>query len=331
LRFLSAAMGLGVVLLTYATARALVPHPAPAFVPLAATAFAALIPEANFIRASVSNENLADLVGAWIIWLLVLHVMQPYSERRILWIGVALGIALLTKLSVSLLFLPALWVIWVRRDASGRRLLRDLATIAAAMLLIAGWYYAYRWAVYGDPLAISAWQAMLPSDSTWQLTDLFWFQDPFRWILWTSYWGVYGWQQIWLPSWIYHVFTVTTLLAVAGGAYLLWRRALSEGQRAACAVLLSAIGLMYALVIQASTYLIAWQGREMYPALSSVCVLLGLGLGGLLLGPAAVQPIQATPSWRVSLTRIVLPILALALFALNIYSIVWVVYPLLNA
>jgi hypothetical protein len=87
---------------------------------------------------------------------------------------------------------------------------------------------------------------------------------------------------------------------------------------------------MYALVIQASTYLIAWQGREMYPALSSVCVLLGLGLGGLCLGPSAVRPVPAPPT-RDRLARIALPAFGVAMLALNLYSIVWLVYPLLNA
>src|SRR5437762_13231959 len=102
-------MGIGVVLLTYATARAIVPPPAPAFVPLISATFAALIPQANFVRASVSNENLADLIGAWIIWLLALHLTQPHdnSKRRVLWLGVAFGLGFLTKLSVAPLLAPA--------------------------------------------------------------------------------------------------------------------------------------------------------------------------------------------------------------------------------
>src|SRR5206468_2735462 len=83
LRVVSILMGLGVVLLTYTTARALVPAPAPPLIPIVATAFVALIPQANFVRASVSNENLADLIAAWIVWLLVLHLSQPYSRRRV--------------------------------------------------------------------------------------------------------------------------------------------------------------------------------------------------------------------------------------------------------
>jgi hypothetical protein len=330
LRAVSALLGLGVVLLTYATARALVPWPAPAVVPLASAAFAALIPEANFIRASVSNENLADLVGALIIWLLVLHLMRPYSATRVLWIGVALGLALLTKLSVSPLLLPALWVLWVRREGHARLWLRDLATVAAPMVALAGWLYVYKWVVYGDPLALAAWHEMLPPDSMFKLSDLFWFQHPFRWFLWSSFWGVYGWQILWMPYWIYHVFAGVTVLAAAGGVVLLARRALSPAQRAACAVLLSALLLLYALVVQASTYLVAWQGREMYPALSSICVLLGLGLGGLALGRAAVQPTRLSPARHLLGTTLVLA-LALGLLAANIYSIIWVIWPVMRA
>src|SRR5437763_1441727 len=71
LRAFSILLGLGVVLLTYLTARVLVRPPAPAAVALAATAFAALLPQANFIRASIANENLADFFAAWLVLLLV--------------------------------------------------------------------------------------------------------------------------------------------------------------------------------------------------------------------------------------------------------------------
>src|SRR5690242_12800027 len=101
LRGLSILLGLGSVLLTYRIARTLLPPPAPGAAALVATAFAALIPQADFIRASVSNGNLTDLLGAWITLLLVQHIMQQYRTRRVLWLGVAGGLALLTKLTLA--------------------------------------------------------------------------------------------------------------------------------------------------------------------------------------------------------------------------------------
>src|SRR5688572_19777083 len=121
LRGISILMGLGVILLTYATARVLVPPPAPAIVPLLAASFAALIPQANFMRGGISNENGATLVAALIIWLLAQHIMRAHDIRRVFWIGVALGLGLLTKLSVIPLFLPALWVLWVRGQGRWRQ------------------------------------------------------------------------------------------------------------------------------------------------------------------------------------------------------------------
>ncbi|MFL5735273.1 MAG: ArnT family glycosyltransferase [Chloroflexia bacterium] len=341
LRVLSILMGVGVVLLTYATTRALVPAPASAVAPLTATAFAALIPQANFIRASISNENLAALMGAVIIWLLVLHLTRPHSTRRVVLIGAAYGLALLTKLSLAPFLLPILWVLWLRRRPSTAspdttrysvlvtRSWRDLVAFGVPVLALAGWYYAYRWGAYGDPLATNAWHAMLPSDSDFHLSDLFWFNERFRFFLWTSFWATYGWQNMYMPGWTYNVFLAVTVLGVIGGAYLVARRALTAAQQAGSAVMLSALLLMYALVIQASTYLIAWQGREMVPALSSTCVLFGLGLAGLVLGRGAVQPIPLAPWRRYLGVALVLAVTA-GLLAANVYSIFWVVLPGLN-
>src|SRR5262249_31527971 len=158
---------------------------------------------------------------------------------RVLWLGVAFGLAFLTKLTVVPLILPALWVLWIRRPDPIRRLLGDLLKLSAIVLALAGPFYLYRWIAYGDPLATAAWAAMLPPDSHWKLTDLFWFNHPFRYYLWTSFWGVYGWQAVYLPDWIYNALLGLTVLAIAGGAGLLWRRALNAIQQAGVAVLLA--------------------------------------------------------------------------------------------
>jgi hypothetical protein len=329
LRIYSILLGLGLIVLTYATARVIVPWPAPGTVPLLVTAFAALIPQANFIRASISNENMADLVGALIIWLLELHLMRPYSDKRVFWIGVAFGLALVSKLSVLPLILPALWVLWVRSERGRRVFLRDLAIVGGLAALMGGWLYIYKWVVYGDPLAYGAWQVMMPPDGVFSLGDLFWFQEPFREMLWNSFWGVYGWQQVFMPEWIYTAFLIGTLLAVIGGVYLVVRHALSWGQKGSAFVLLLTVALLYAFIVQSSTYLVSWQGREMYPALSSVCLLLGLGLGGLISGRGAVQPVPIS-RWRSLLSDSSVVIVSVALFALNVYSILWLVLPALN-
>ena len=328
LRGYSMLLGLGLVLLTYATARLIVPWPAPATVPLLSTAFAALIPQANFIRASVSSENLADLMGALIVWLLVLYLMRPQSEMRVFWVGVALGLALLTKTSLIPMTVPVIWVMWVRSEGV-RRFLRDLAILLVGVALMAGWFFIYRWIEYGDPLGYAATRAMITPDGQFSLWQLFWFEEPFRSMLWKSFWGVFGWQQVFMPEWFYASFAVAAILAVAGGVYLLVRGALARSQQLSVAVVLITLLLVYAFIVQASTVWVAWQGREMYPALSSVCLLLGLGLGGLVLGRGAVQSIPVK-RWRFLLSQGVVAVVCFGLLALNIYSIVGVTLPALN-
>jgi hypothetical protein len=205
-------------------------------------------------------------------------------------------------------------------------LLRDLLRLAVPVLSLAGPFYVYRTISYGDPLAWGALHNMLAPDSTFHLADLFWFQEPFRMMLWTSFWGVYGHQVLWMPAWIYNVFTGITLLAIVGGIILIARRALTRAQMESCALLLSVLLLMYALTIQASTYLIAWQGRELYPALSSVCVLFGLGLGGLVLGPSAVRPEPLSPRRRLVAAGLVAAVVA-GFVLLNVYVIGWLMAP----
>jgi hypothetical protein len=331
LRALSIAMGLGVVLLTYATARALVPPPAPDVVPLLATTFAALIPQANFIRASISNGNLADLIGAWIIWLLVLHLTHPHESRRVGSLGVALGLGLLTKMNVAPLIVPVVLLIWLRRQGRNAGFVRDLALVLALVLALAGWFYIYRWIVYGDPLAFEAWKTMQPPNSTWQLTDFFWFDEGFRSAVWTSFWGLYGWGLIWLPDWIYNAFLGITFVALLGIIYLIARRALSKTQLICCGVFLSALLLLYAMIIQASLFQIAWQGRLLFPALSGVCILLGIGLGAVVLGRGAVQHVERMATWRRVAASGMVAATVIGLLALNIYSIIWLVIPALNS
>ena len=197
-------------------------------------------------------------------------------------------------------------------------------------VLVAGWLFVYRWIAYGDPLGYHAWTTQMPRDNIYTLADLFWFQNPFASMIWNSFWGVFGWQQIFFPEWIYSTILAVVLLAVAGGVYLVARRALNRGQQQCFFVFLVTLLLIYAFIVQSSTYAVSWQGREVFPALSSVCVLMGMGLGGLVLGRAAVRPAPVTTA-RFAASQIALATVILAAFALNLYSIFGLTLPSLKS
>jgi len=325
LRGCSILLGVGVILLTYLTARVLVPSPAPATVPLIATAFAALIPQANFIRASVSNENLADLVGAWILLLLSMYIARPYRRSRLLWLGVVYGLGILTKLTLAPLAGLILPVLWARRPrGEGRCFARDLFAAAALVGALISPYLLYHWLAYGDPLALAASNVML-GRAKLEFAQVI--SETFRWQVWSSFWGVYGWQTVWMPPAIYFVFAVVTGLGLLGGVVLLVRHQLSPVQRAGCFLMIADLLLMYVIVQVISLREIVWQGRELYPALAGTCILFGFGLTGLLGLPTSVL---GNALWGRRLGAALLPTVTVGLFALNFYSIVWLVLPALN-
>lgn len=132
-----------------------------------------------------------------------------------------------------------------------------------------------------------------------------------------------------MPQWVYHTFTVVTLLAVAGVIYLVMKKALTPFQRTSLILMSVSLLLLYLVVIQISLYQIAWQGRLIYPALSGIAILFAMGLLAPVLGRGALQPVLVEPR-RYRLAGAISAAYVLALLIANLYSIVWVVYPALN-
>ena len=334
LRGLSIVLGIITVLFTYAAARRFVPPPAPPAVALAAAACMALIPERLFISAAVTNENLSALMGAWLCFLIAGQLSRPtrgagsksWSGLHLpgstpAWMGLVLGLGVLSKFTVGA-FLPVLlWVLWVSSGGRLRAFARDAALMCAVTALVAGPLLVYNTVQYGDPVASRSVAEMLPNDSTFHLGDLFWFKDPFARMLWTSFWGVFGWQRLWMTEVFYDMFAVLTWAGLIGGGRLLWQRALSGAQKQFCAAMLGVGIIVYAVAVLYSLRVIAWQGRELYPGLASICILLGTGAVGLVMGKRATESADNARVQGVPALLAPLAVIALLLLA-NVYALI---------
>ncbi len=107
------------------------------------------------------------------------------------------------------------------------------------------------------------------------------------------------------------------------------RRRWTAAQRAGGVVLAAAGSCLLLFILVYSD--VAFQGRELYPALSGVCVLLGLGLVGLVAGAPAIGVAAAPNSARQARSGVGLLVGVVgSLGAINLYSIVGFVLPLLN-
>ncbi len=102
LRLLSVLIGAGVVAGAYATGRALLPDQPQ--IALGAAGLVAFIPQHMAMLAAVNNDGLAELIVALTLWGVVVYLKT--KRVRVWWLGVLVGIGLLTK--VSTLFLVEL-------------------------------------------------------------------------------------------------------------------------------------------------------------------------------------------------------------------------------
>ena len=279
-RFLSLLFSAGTVALTFFIARELVPDlsPFPDYLPLIAAAFVAFNPMFLFISASVNNDSLATLLATVALWFCVRLACRGARNSQFLELGVVIGFAALTKSSnLALVGLALIVIAWLAyRSHDWRLLFRGSALVVIPVLLIAGWWYARNFVLYGDPLAFNVWLKIAggrPPQTLLGLLDEF---QGFR----ISFWGNFGGVNVIAPDFVYLILDAITILASIGLVIGLLRRELPR--------LLWIPTLWLALVFIA---LIRWtlltyasQGRLIFPAIASVGILLAFGLDALAKG-----------------------------------------------
>ncbi len=148
IRFLSIALGLGTVLVTYQLAREIFPDWP--LIALGATAFNAFLPMFLFISASVNNDNLSNLLGNLLTLVIVRLLKVKPAEtttypgwRTYVLLGIVAGAGLLAKLNIGFL-IPlvglALLVVSIRLR-NWRPIVIGGVVSGGLTVVIAGWWY----------------------------------------------------------------------------------------------------------------------------------------------------------------------------------------------
>lgn len=272
---------------TYRIARRL--FPAAPHLAVLALLIPATLPQFAFISASVNNDVLVTLLCTATLYMLVSLLSRP-RQQAVSWrdwalLGTLLGLAALSKLTgLGLLPLTGLALVGLAWQRSDWGLLARAAPILAALVaLIAGWWYWRNYALYGDPLAAETLlviEGLRTSQLTWQH---FW--GELRGLRY-SFWGLFGWFSILLPSWIYTLLDGVMLLAAAGWLLALvknWPRRplsawLAQGTHLAWLCVAAWGGLLWAFMLYWLTFAMSSQGRLLFPGLAAYSILLVLGL-----------------------------------------------------
>ena len=284
IRFASLLLGLGTIALAYALGRRL----ASPQVGLLAAALTAANPMFLFISSAVNNDSLAALVGAAGIYLLVVVWQDrpdPWQRPGLfLLTGLVVGLGIVTKLSLGGLGLVAalLFVALSWQKQSWRWLLLSGLMSGGLALLIALPMFWRNLNLYGDLTGLSAFVAVqgvrvgAMSWADWQSE----FGTFYR-----TFWGLFGGLNIAAPSWFYGAANGLALVGLAGllpawsgpqrkpnDALASWRRGVGGW------LLLLWLLLLIILLLRWTVIYTAFQGRLLFPGLTSFNILWAIGL-----------------------------------------------------
>ncbi len=231
---------------------------------LGAAAFVAFLPMHTAMTAAINNDTLAELVFTGLLGLLILRLQERVAPRRyVLFTGLLLGLALLTKVSIYQAVILVPIVELVRLLKGGRRPLarsqslrmagsqtppaqgqtppeqgaRDLrsalvvagATLLLAALIAAPWF-ARNALIYGptDLIGKGRHDAVVVGQLTTAsfVAQYGWAQlaRDFLVTSFRSFWGQFGWMGLVLDTRVYLFLLALSLLAGVGLASFITRR-----------------------------------------------------------------------------------------------------------
>lgn len=281
LRYASMLLGAGAVIAAWAAAR--IAFPKAHWLAIGGAAFVAFLPQRLAMMAGVQNDALAEsLAGALIVAALWHAHLDPYRKLHPLLLGLLLGLAFLTKLTLYPLAAVVLLAVMLRglRDKVGLTgLIRASAWVIIPAVLIGSLLWIRNISIYGfpdffaqarhDQLALGPeWNQ--PTRADWlELKGLAgWYSDlistSFR-----SFWGQFGQMSVPLRERDY-----TLLMALSGVALLgaliglaLSIRQVARPQREAIILLAATFVLILGAYLYYNLKFVQFQGRYLYPAL----------------------------------------------------------------
>lgn len=318
MRWLSVVMGAVTVWVTYKIGQQV----ADGRLPFIAAAVLAFNPQWIHITASLNNDVPTTMLGGAVIFLCIIGAKQP-RLRIFAGLGLLLGLGFLTKfallafwpLAILAAFAPFLHKN-LRRTLHACRtnlqsLIPHLLLLILLPILTAGWWYWRGFRLHGDPLmwdvTLAAKGSVIARTAPFTLADF----GEFLLMHFQSYWLWFGWLNIKGPDWLYLLFFLVAVTAVAGLVKLVWQKPfLVNGWAVAFCVL--GILVIYASLLQ-YIQTINWtgyQGRLAYAAAAPIAVLLALGLvslnqrwlgtavaGGLFLISTLAIPLLLLPAY----------------------------------
>ena len=248
-------------------------------------AVVAFNPQFLFISAAVNNDTATNAFSTVVLWLLVRGLRRGYTLRRITLLGLAMGLAALSKVS-ALALLPLAAVALVLTGWRTRRwteICRAGIVIFLIVAVVAGWWYVRNAVLYNDLFGLKThfetWWAheepLSPAQMRAQLPGVE-----------LSFWAAFGWGNVHLPKAFYVTLWVLVRLSIVGLLVWVvrsWRAGCRPGLRAwALALLTFWVAVVFAALLRWMQLVEAALGRLLFPAIGAIAILLIWGLAQLV-------------------------------------------------
>jgi 4-amino-4-deoxy-L-arabinose transferase-like glycosyltransferase len=290
LRMAAIPFGIATVVLAFLLARTL--FPGDKFLAMAVPTFVAFQPQISYEASMVNNDILAIALYSLILYLVVVGIRDRFPIRTTLVIGLALGLALLTK-GTALTVAPviALAILLAVGWKNVRGWIGRGALVAMPAAVLAAPWYVFLYRTYGNLDGLDQIEALQywnnPAGTFFgMLTDRQFVIMRFR-----ETWGEFGWRDIPLSTTLLWIIAIPTMLAIVGLVRYLIVATRREPPETTDPVLrlarwqwigLAMLGLVcvisYLAVIQFGTRFALTQARYFFPAVNAGTLLLMLGL-----------------------------------------------------
>lgn len=249
-------------------------------VSLAAAAFAALLPMNVALSGAISNDPLLFLFCTWFLAIGALVLRHGLEWKYVVWLGVLLGLASLTKTTAISLFAVFAFLAFARRGDE-ESIVRVGAAFMLGIAIVAFWWLRNN-QLYGDPLAMTAFnEAFVGSPQAFAFIHVYGMGGYLlNWVGgWTaqSFWGVFGYMDIFLkPHGLYWMLGALTILGLLG---FLWRSARGFVGSEKLFHLMNGVFLVVVVLLFLRFNLQYFQGqaRYIFPAIAPISIGLALG------------------------------------------------------
>jgi hypothetical protein len=245
-------------------------------------AFAAFNPQFIFIHSGVSNIAMTSATCAFTTFLtLRLLESEKKDRRQIVFLGASFGAALLSRIIVAFLFVPATCAIVLRYRTQIGRALKNVALFGLTALCVGGWWYLWSWIAFGDPFQFNISRKYFGVGYVPDLTPVYFMQSLA--FLHASYWAYFGRMEFHAGIVPYAVYLIIEMIALIGVLLIVAPRKSDPDfndtafRRTAFSLLALSAFLAIASIVFFNLKISSPQGRYLYMAIAPISVLLGAG------------------------------------------------------